>query len=154
MKKVIMPVKAKTYGGRWFHTHIFIEYTDGRLSITGVEGALASGNCLGSCGQIDMDYRKGHLGKDFQMIDGWTLPMFRKLLAIWDKWHLNDLKAGCEHQRALGWEADGYDKHPSEPCPTCGYKFGTAWHMVAVPNDVIAWLFSLPEAAKPCPWRS
>lgn len=31
-----------------------IQFVDGKLSITGVEGPLKSGNCLGSCGQIVM----------------------------------------------------------------------------------------------------
>lgn len=61
---------------------------------------------------------------------------FRSFLAIWQRWHLNDMHAGCEHQRALGWEKDGYDKHPSEPCPTCGYKFGTAWKKEELPSNL------------------
>ena len=30
-----------------------IKFTDGKLSITGVVGPRASGNCAGSCGQIE-----------------------------------------------------------------------------------------------------
>lgn len=32
------------------------------------------------------------------------------------------------------------------PCPICGYKYGTAWLKEDVPEDVIAWFDSLPEA--------
>ena len=48
-------------------------------------------------------------------------------------WHLNDMRAGCEHQEALGW---GNDKL-SVPCPTCGYKYGTAWKKRELPANVI-----------------
>ncbi|MFQ5330249.1 MAG: hypothetical protein ACE5D4_09730 [Thermodesulfobacteriota bacterium] len=60
-----------------------------------------------------------------------------RLHAIWERYHLNDMHAGCEHQRALGWERDGYDKHPSEPCPECGYQFGTEWKYEAIPHAVL-----------------
>ena len=62
----------------------------------------------------------------------------QKVLRIWKRWHLNDMHAGCEHQRELGWEKEGYDKHPSEPCPVCGYKFGTSWNHEELPQEVIA----------------
>lgn len=52
---------------------------------------------------------------------------FESIMGLWERNHLNDMNAGCEHQRALKWDIDGYDKHPSEPCPKCGYKYGSAW---------------------------
>ena len=84
---------------------------------------------------------------------------------IWERWNLNDMKAGCEHQRALGWQ--DVRINPSElpkthanrdekgimamwvdqeehkdgllckPCPTCGYKYGSAWLKEELPQDVI-----------------
>lgn len=57
------------------------------------------------------------------------------LIALWDRWHLNDMQAGCDHQRALGWTL--YDEHPSEPCPTCGYRFGSAWLYEEPPADLL-----------------
>lgn len=43
-----------------------------------------------------------------------------------------------------------YDKDPigilCKPCPICGYKYGTAWHKKDVPQDIIDWLFNLPES--------
>ena len=30
----------------------------------------------------------------------------QRMHAIWKRWHLNDLRAGCEHQRAMGWGKD------------------------------------------------
>jgi hypothetical protein len=223
--------------------HIGIKYEDGKLSLTGVIGARAGGNCWGSCGQI-----QGYLTEEVVPATGWTKEMIQKLQDIWERWHLNNMRPECEHQRALGWRekakqavtlynwrltpeseklrktaeqaaiealkagetftptaeqafianleqwpqtyeplpadiASYYDpakplyegspsrptetktlgwlttdQHPegllSTPCPVCGYKYGTAWLHEDVPDDVIDWLFSLPPAAKPCPWGS
>ena len=74
-----------------------------------------------------------------------------RMVEIWKQWHLNDTRAGCEHQRALGWErklADGrwsghlYEsEHPDgvlcKPCPTCGYKYGEKWLTEKLPQEVI-----------------
>ena len=60
---------------------------------------------------------------------------YKEILRLWKRWHLNDLHAGCTHQRAMGWEREGYDKHPSEPCPKCGYKFGSAWQYEAISTN-------------------
>lgn len=44
------------------------------------------------------------------------------------------------------------DEHPKgllcKPCPTCGYKHGSAWNYRPIPEDVIAWLKGL-EAPDP-----
>lgn len=32
-----------------------------------------------------------------------------------------------------------------KPCPVCGYKYGTRWLKEKVPQDVLEWLFTLPE---------
>lgn len=73
---------------------------------------------------------------------------FMRLYALWTRWHLNGMNAGCEHQRALGWTS--YDEHPSEPCPTCGYQYGTAWKYEALPADVLAEIHALiAEASEP-----
>lgn len=98
------------------------------------------------------------------------------ILRIWRRWHLNDMRAGCEHQRAAGWEDvrippselpdsranqdEGgilalwvyRHEHPKgllcEPCPVCGYKYGTAWLLEEIPADVIAEIESWsPETA-------
>lgn len=28
----------------------------------------------------------------------------QRMVAVWNRWHLNDMRAACEHQRAAGWE--------------------------------------------------
>ncbi len=37
---------------------------------------------------------------------GWNKELVDRFVEVWDKWHLNDMHAGCEHQRALGWGKD------------------------------------------------
>jgi len=40
------------------------------------------------------------------------------LRRVWERWHLNDMRAGCEHQ--------GPGSQLGETCPS-GYGYGTAW---------------------------
>lgn len=46
-------------------------------------------------------------------------------------------------------------EHPEgilrKPCPVCGYEYGTAWHKVEIPNNVISFLQNLPDADKELP---
>lgn len=39
--KVVNPIMKQTYGGRSYRVFIKIEYKEGKLSLTGVEGPLA-----------------------------------------------------------------------------------------------------------------
>jgi len=39
-----------------------------------------------------------------------------------------------------------------KPCPVCGYKYGTAWQREEVPQDVLDWLFALPDAERTPAW--
>jgi hypothetical protein len=164
MKKVMRIGTMDTGGGRRASIYVEAKYEDGRLSVSGVIGPLSSGNALGGCGQIDMEFahrnpedddkRYGELVKpgDITFAPGWSAERWYQLLDVWKEWHLNDMHAGCEHQRALGWEREGYDKHPSEPCPECGYEYGTKWNKVDVPESVIAWIVALPDTDKTPAW--
>lgn len=78
---------------------------------------------------------------DTSLLNGWTPALRDRLVAIWERWHLNSMRAGCDHQRALGWT---YDAHPSEPCPECGYRMGSAWLFEELPLDVIEFIERLP----------
>ena len=84
-------------------------------------------------------------GRGAGTLDGVTLtPEGQKLAEICDRWHLNDLRAGCEHQRALGWTPAAYGTPEyvnrtdcvGKPCPTCGYRYGSAWLYEEVPSYV------------------
>jgi hypothetical protein len=83
--------------------------TGPRLSIVGV---TYTGTREHSAGQILDDVRR--------LLDtpGATLNYPRekiaRLLEIWDRWHLNDMRAGCQHQRAR-WDT-------SEPIVFVTYK--------------------------------
>jgi hypothetical protein len=68
-----------------------------RLSMSGVVGPMSNGDCRGSCGQIE-------LADISDWAPGWDLEKARELWRVWGAWHLNDMKAGCEHQRADGWD--------------------------------------------------
>ena len=91
-EKVIHP-------GRGRDGEIFcaIKFADGRLSLTGVEGPLPNGNARGGCGQITID------PSELNLATGWTSSMVKRFCKVWTEWHLNDMRAGCEHQRTAGW---------------------------------------------------
>lgn len=87
-----------------------------------------------------------------------------RMAEVWKRWHLNKMHAGCEHQRALKWEeirikpeelpnsrANRDERgifaiwvYPVEhingllcrPCPTCNYKYGSAWLSEELPPQV------------------
>ena len=78
-----------------------IEYKDGRLSISGVEGPRCDGNAAGVMRSDQMDAPKiDHLAP------GWTEEMLKNFWYVWHVWHLNDMHPECEHQRALGWTCE------------------------------------------------
>ena len=139
MKKIINPCKCDVGYKNHYTYDAFVEivYKNDILSLHGVIGPMRGGNCRGSAGQCQDEIRKGVPKAP------WTKEMVDKLCDIWGRWHLNDMRAGCEHQRALGWEGESYI---GKPCPVCGYKYGTAWLKEEVPSGVIKWLESLPES--------
>jgi hypothetical protein len=138
MQKVIRIGKG-TYG----NVYCKIEWNDGRLSISGVEGPMKNGNARGGCGQINPLE-----SKITEFAPGWDLEKMETFVRFSNEWHLNDLQAGCEHQRRLGWD----NSHINNPCPVCGYKYGTQWLTKEVPQGVIEWLFNLPETDMEPAW--
>ena len=183
---------------RYISIFVKIEYKGGRLSISGVEGPTRGGNASGSCGQIDMHYEHRNpadndprnkamingseydvtvYANTIRFAKGWYKELWWNLLDMWKRWHLNDMRAECEHQRALGWTYNTHHDHvmdvmtdetvPTEDplkmkvgtrrtspgeCPVCGYKIGSAWLQEEVPNDVLVWLKGLPDADKQPAW--
>lgn len=110
------------------------------------------GHCE-SCGQIVGTRLDG-------LAPGWGAATVGRFYELWDRWHLNDLRAGCEHQRAEGWGRERLEdgrwtghvypkEHPRgvlcKPCPVCGYRYGTEWKYEEVPDDVLDFFRALPE---------
>lgn len=88
-----------------------VKWDGARLSISGVEGPKANGDARGSCGQC-VEALTG-----IEPAPGFTRESLRQLRAVWDAWHLNDMRAGCSHQRAM-W-------NPSRVVEVVSYKLTT-----------------------------
>ena len=97
----------------------------GRLSITGVEGPKNNGDARGSCGQI-----VDTLSRLKSLSPGWTPEQVVRLRAEWERWHLNDMRAGCEHQIKAGWGTRPID--PAKPLDAYGNHtgHGSTWNML------------------------
>ncbi len=139
--KVVCLGTSQTYGGRHYRIYCHIRFGDGKLSITGVEGPLANGNCLGECGQIDMHLRDAQ--STIKLEKGWNKAMLEQFFNIWQEWHLNTLHAGCEHQRQNKTE---------DFCEVCQYKSGSKWLTKEVPVAVLQFLTQLPETTHNYAW--
>ena len=239
-KKVVNPCQCLVWNQRGTGQHLAqafaeIEYKDRELTVHGVIGPRPSGNCDGSCGQCVDEIREGTPNGD------WTVEMLKRFCEIWDEWHLNHVRAYCQHQKALGWDKlagkrvtlynyhlraevfseqrhlqnrinkligdtgtatltkeekelwnlpiskktweplddsryepqKKYDwnngateestlgwlspeEHPDgilrNPCPVCGYKYGTSWLKEDVPEDVLQFLYNLPDTTREPAW--
>src|ERR1700709_2431893 len=114
-KKVVRIGSVLPWSGAGERADVFckIEYVGGRFSITGVVGPTKGGNSRGGCGQIqggfahrdmtDNDRREKHptTPDEITFAPGWNADLWLDFLDVWQRWHLNTLRAGCEHQRAL-----------------------------------------------------
>ena len=163
MNKTVRLGTRKTYRGRAYSIYCSIKLSeDGRLSISGVEGPTPSGNCIGGCGQIGMHLRNEQ--HEIQLAPGWTRDMLARFFDVWERWHLNDMKAGTPAQMAELEKhtfKHEYGSHYDWACklleeaglnPDKGYRYGTAWLREDVPEDVIAFLQSLPDTDKTPAW--
>lgn len=134
------------------------------LHFTGVEGPKRNGDCSGGCGQIKMRWRENP--------ECWTygspdLPRARveRLMELWDRWHLNHMKAGSPAQEAwlranpfkvvypeshlvvtrkrlaaAGLEPD-FDYYGANGKP---YSYGSEWVKEKVPDEVLVELLTYP----------
>lgn len=226
--KIINPGQIK-----FSEVFVKIAFENKRLSITGVVGPNRYGSCRGSCGQI-----RDELSRITFLNPGWDRAKIERLTEIWGEHHLNDMHAGCPHQKGADWDttkylkftsynwgpkfleyrtlahrgklpiaqevwkdimerveritvavvspkhpvlltdgdhqliADGFvkegkskthaanwvypEQHPegflTKPCPTCGHKYGSGWLFEEVPEDVLQWLYDLPETQLQPAW--
>lgn len=169
ISKTIRLGTAKTYNGRSYSIFCKIEYDGTRLSISGVEGPLPSGNCLGGCGQIIITLKLSDLTT---LAPGWTYNKVQRFFDVWNDWHLNDMTAGSPRQEAFlkqnpvsfEYPDSHFDMatralqaaelspdeeyiHNGEP-----YEYGHAWLKTEVPEDVMLFLTTLPSTDKQPAW--
>lgn len=137
------------------------------LTICGVAGPKRNGDCRGSCGQCDRYLLDGKPRKD------WTPEMVREVYDIWQRWHLNGLRAGSPRQMEFlrttteqfpGYPASHYEwakqlladngLQPDEEYIRDGkpYSYGSAWLQEEVPAEVLARLLAMPVATLTHPW--
>lgn len=67
--------------------------------------------------------------------------LYKKIMELWEKWHLNDMHAGCIHQRKF--ESEPYKKHENAFCKKCGYTYGHAWKYQAIDKKDLISIMSL-----------
>jgi len=104
-----------------------------------------------------------HRGDDLRRtLETCELPEanFNNLLGLWDYWHLNGMRAGCEHQRRykevmtdMGivgkkfFYADNYEEVVKlsgfGKCPECGYTYGREWKHERLPIWIANIIFDL-----------
>lgn len=91
---------------------------------------LECGQCFGNPDVLDT-VKNGKLCEKDKVI---YLEVFR----LWKNYHLNDMHAGCEHQK---------EGTPiGEICPICGYRYGSAWLYREIPEkdlEAIKHLFAI-----------
>lgn len=108
---------------------IKVAFDKGRLSFSGVIGPKKNGNATGACGQIQDEINPSELRP---LAPGWTVEKVARFLELWKRWHLNDMRPGCEHQRAMGW--DELPINPAVPLSTYGKHFPEqitpSWNML------------------------
>lgn len=66
------------------------------------------GSYKGSGGQVISEFKehdsRGYLNlSQIEPAKNWNSEKIVKFFDIWDKWHLNNMRAGCIHQRELNW---------------------------------------------------
>jgi len=103
----------------------------------------SSGQCL--------DEIRAHWGDDDEDV--------RELVALWERWHLGGMRAGCREQEDFLREHPVEARYPEShfekasealaaaglnPCR--GYKYGTAWLVERAPEDVVKRVVELCEA--------
>lgn len=114
------------------------------LSIVGEINTHTFGQCDASIRELVEQHGSGHRDK------GEIL----KLLDIWDRWHLNTMRAGTPRQQEIlrPWLKRTPNKDYTEQCDYLfshglliddGYKYGTAWLYEPLPDDVITFISGL-----------
>lgn len=115
-------------GGKVFLTVNLDTTEKPRLSFT-AESWLRNGRDTIHSGQMHDSLRADLVTREPGITDDWLT----EILALWERWHLNDMRAGCEHQRAEKWNERPID--PTKPLHTYGKfvpgKLTSTWNMLA-----------------------
>ena len=145
--------------GRVFVT---VKFNDGKLSLTGVIGPTTNGNARGSCGQI-ID----SIGEITNYHKGFNDNNLRELITLWNRWHLNDMRAGLPIQEEFirnlekdGWKYTSYDAtcaklKENNLYEVNGYKYGHKWNFEEVPDEVLQFFDQFEDCINMLPevWR-
>lgn len=128
---------------------------------------MANGNARGPAGQC-----RDALQRITTYSPGWDAAQCAELAAIWDRWHLNDMRAGSPAQQSYLREHPVTDRQNYytaarkalavvglHPDPNHrgrgedGYRYGEAWLREDVPADVLSRLLSFDRGtAREHPW--
>lgn len=157
--RVVTPTVFIDHNDRQHPVFVTIRWEPPRLSISGVEGPNQNGNAAGACGQLRLD--------PTYAAPGWEADDVAQLDATWRRWHLNDMRAGSPAQEQ--WLRD----HPDRPSPleyfpwACeqlaaaglhpdpdhdDYRYGSAWLSEDVPDEILDYLWALPNTTRAHPW--
>lgn len=110
----VVRVGSVTIDNRQAGVYVKIQWKEGaNLSLTGVEGPKSNGDALGSAGQIGMPV-------NLTYAEGWDAATVTRLWETWKEWHLNDMQAGCEHQRTE-WNVE-------KALTTTAYTWSSQYH--------------------------
>lgn len=108
---------------------------------------VLTGNTTRDSGQIPDTLRKLNATQDAPSDD------VEALCDLWDRWHLNDLRAGTETQDAMLASLKMNGQPYEARCLALGdfiedrgYRYGSAWLYEPIPDDVLAELVRLLDA--------
>jgi hypothetical protein len=89
---------------------------------------------------IDADKRV-YIGESFGQIRETIAEWFPEAIPFLP-YHLNNMNAACEHQRAQGMT---WITHPLNECEVCEHELGKSWIYEPLPENVIEWAKSVPN---------
>lgn len=143
-------VDYRDSAGRRRYLHVFVDIeleTSQRAGMTIDHEPIAAGYTVLSITAVGYRHRDksdgGQRGGQAielirKLADG-PLYLKRKRIAdVWERWHLNNMRAGCAHQPP--------GRYPDVPdCEVSGYKHGSAWLIERLPDDVVSYVLDLIE---------
>ena len=133
-----------------------------RLSISASEWNLSRSDCT-QCGQMQDSLRREFKDGKLKLKSTVSNEDFRMLLDIWDKYHLNDIKAGTEKQLDLISQHRNDDKYADKDVfldrpeailkdhnanPDRDWKYGSGFLYRPIPDDVQEFIRTIQRKLK------